>query len=169
MHEAVAKPRRSSVGDPCQANPFPMLTPTYRQDTADWLLTDNVSSWPGTPADRGWRYLKLALERHDGPDTDYRYNKAVLEAILSHDRALPPPPWLIQTLEVSLPRHSVPGRLRSLPPPSPLSHSQDHHHEYLIRTNLRFDILEGALEHTLSLVRKVGQGFKFRHDKPLNP
>jgi hypothetical protein len=116
MHEAVAKPRWSSVGDPRRANPFPMLTPTYRQDTADWLLTDNVSSWPGTPADRGWRYLKLALERHDGLDTDYRYNKAVLEAILSHDRALPPPPWLIQTLEVSLPPHSVPCRLRSLPP-----------------------------------------------------
>ncbi|KAG6378387.1 hypothetical protein JVT61DRAFT_12642 [Boletus reticuloceps] len=100
------------------------------QDTADWLLTDNISSWPGTPADRGWRYLKLALERHDGPDTDFRYSKAVLEAILSHERASPPPPWLIHTLE-------------------------DHHHEYLIRTSLRFDLLEGALEHTLSLVRKA--------------
>ncbi|KAG8218321.1 hypothetical protein J3R82DRAFT_3935 [Butyriboletus roseoflavus] len=99
------------------------------QDTADWLLTDNVSSWPGAPVDRGWRYLKLALERNDGADTDYRYNKAVLEAILSNDRASPPPPWLIHTLE-------------------------DHHHEYLIRTSLRFDGLESALEHTLSLVRK---------------
>ncbi|KIL00449.1 hypothetical protein PAXRUDRAFT_821638 [Paxillus rubicundulus Ve08.2h10] len=101
-----------------------------QEDTSDWLLTDNVSSWPGSPADRGWRYLKLALERHDGPDTDYRYSKAVLEAILSHDISSPPPPWLIHTLE-------------------------DHHHEYLIRTSLRFDILESALEHTLSLVRKA--------------
>ncbi|KAF8845600.1 hypothetical protein BDN67DRAFT_993287 [Paxillus ammoniavirescens] len=101
-----------------------------QEDTSDWLLTDNVSSWPGSPADRGWRYLKLALERHDGSDTDYRYSKAVLEAILSHDISSPPPPWLIHTLE-------------------------DHHHEYLIRTSLRFDILESALEHTLSLVRKA--------------
>ncbi|KAF9224346.1 hypothetical protein BS17DRAFT_808097 [Gyrodon lividus] len=101
-----------------------------QEDTSDWLLTDNVSSWPGSPADRGWRYLKLALERHDGPDTDYRYSKAALEAILSHDISSPPPPWLIHTLE-------------------------DHHHEYLIRTSLRFDILESALEHTLSLIRKV--------------
>jgi len=100
------------------------------QDTADWLLTDDVSSWPGTPADRGWRYLKLALERHDGANTDYRYTKAVLDSILSHDRASPPPPWLIHTLE-------------------------DHHHEYLIRASLRFDLLENALEHTLSLVRKA--------------
>ncbi|KAF9246881.1 nucleoporin Nup120/160-domain-containing protein [Melanogaster broomeanus] len=101
-----------------------------QEDTSDWLLTDNVSSWPGSPADRGWRYLKLALERHDGPDTDYRYSKATLEAMLSHDRSSPPPPWLIQTLE-------------------------EHHHEYLIRTSLRFDLLESALDHTLSLVRKA--------------
>lgn len=47
---------------------------------------------------------------------------------------------------------------------SPSPHSQDHHHEYLIRTSLRFDILESALEHTLSLVRKVSQAFPlFRH------
>ncbi|KAH7888083.1 nucleoporin Nup120/160-domain-containing protein [Phlebopus sp. FC_14] len=101
-----------------------------QEDTSDWLLTDNVSSWPGTPAERGWRYLKIALERHDSMETDYRYTKATLEAILSYDRATPPPPWLIHSLE-------------------------DHHHEYLIRTTLRFDIIESALEHTLSLVRKV--------------
>jgi len=47
-----------------------------------------------------------------------------------------------------------------LPPPFPSTHSQDHHHEYLIRTSLRFDVLESALERTLSLVRKVGQGFQ---------
>lgn len=116
MHEAVAKPRRSYVGDPRQGSPLSIMIPSYRQDTADWLLTDNVSSWPGTPSDRGWRYLKLALERHDGPDTDYRYNKAVLEAILSHDRVSPPPPWLIHTLEVSLPPHLTSCGPRLLPP-----------------------------------------------------
>lgn len=70
-------------------------------DTSDWLLTDRVSSWPGTPADRGWRYLRQSLERHDGPDTDLKYTKITLETILSYDRLTPPPPWLIQVLEVS--------------------------------------------------------------------
>ncbi|KAI5985367.1 hypothetical protein EDD15DRAFT_2390179 [Pisolithus albus] len=64
------------------------------EDASDWLLTDNAASWPGSPADRGWRYLKLALERHDGPETDYRYSKATLEAIFAHDRSFSPPPWL---------------------------------------------------------------------------
>ena len=70
-------------------------------DTSDWLLTDRVSSWPGTPADRGWRYLRQSLERHDSSDTDFKYTKTTLETILSYDRLTPPPPWLIQTLEVS--------------------------------------------------------------------
>jgi hypothetical protein len=70
-------------------------------DTSDWLLTDRVSSWPGTPADRGWRYLRQSLERHDSPDTDFKYTKITLETILSYDRLTPPPPWLIQILEVS--------------------------------------------------------------------
>ncbi|OSX60529.1 hypothetical protein POSPLADRAFT_1066767 [Postia placenta MAD-698-R-SB12] len=99
------------------------------EDTSDWLLTDKVSSWPGTPVDRGWRYLRQALERHDGPETDYKYSKMVLETILENDRSSPPPPWLIYSLEVQ-------------------------HPEYLIRTCLRYDNLESALEHTLSLVRK---------------
>ncbi|KAI5985403.1 nucleoporin Nup120/160-domain-containing protein [Pisolithus albus] len=68
---------------------------------SDWLLTDKAASWPGSPADRGWRYLKLALERHDGPETDYRYSKATLEAIFAHDRSFSPPPWLVRVLEVS--------------------------------------------------------------------
>ena len=70
-------------------------------DTSDWLLTDCVSSWPGTPNDRGWRYLRQSLERHDSSDTDFKYTKTTLETILSYDRLTPPPPWLIQTLEVS--------------------------------------------------------------------
>ena len=76
---------------------------TYRQeDTSDWLLTDSVSSWPGTAADRSWRYLRLSLERHDNPETDYRYTKASLETILAFDRSSPPPPWLVQSLAVSV-------------------------------------------------------------------
>lgn len=100
------------------------------EDASDWLLTDNAASWPGSPADRGWRYLKLALERHDGPETDYRYSKATLEAIFAHDRSFSPPPWLVHVLE-------------------------DSHHEHLVRTSLKFDALESALEHTLSLIRQA--------------
>lgn len=77
--------------------------PIYRQtDTSDWLLTDRVSSWPGSATDRAWRYLRQALERHDNAETDYRYTKITLETILGYDRFSPPPPWLINTLEVSL-------------------------------------------------------------------
>ncbi|KAG1739842.1 nucleoporin Nup120/160-domain-containing protein [Suillus paluster] len=101
-----------------------------QEDTSDWLLTDNVSSWPGSPADRGWRYLRVTLERHDSAETDYKYSKTALETILSSDRSSPPPPWLVHSLE-------------------------ENHHEYLIRTSLRYDIIESALEHTLSLLRKA--------------
>ena len=73
------------------------------EDTSDWLLTDKISSWPGTPAEKGWRYLRQSLERHDGPQTDYRYTKVALETIMAFDRTSPPPPWLIHTLEVSDP------------------------------------------------------------------
>lgn len=67
---------------------------------SDWLLTDKVSSWPGSPADRGWRYLRQNLERYDNAGTDYSYNKAVLETLLTHDAALPLPPWLVQNISV---------------------------------------------------------------------
>ncbi|KAJ7762811.1 nucleoporin Nup120/160-domain-containing protein [Mycena maculata] len=101
-----------------------------QEDNSDWLLTDKVSSWPGSPADRGWRYLRQSLERHDGPDTDYKYTKITLETILSLQRTSPPPPWLIHSLE-------------------------EHHHEYLIRVTLRYENFEQALSHTLSLIRKA--------------
>ncbi|KAG1847541.1 nucleoporin Nup120/160-domain-containing protein [Suillus subalutaceus] len=101
-----------------------------QEDTSDWLLTDNVSSWPGSPADRGWRYLRVALERHDSTQTDYKYSKTAFETILSSDRSSPPPPWLVHSLE-------------------------ENHHEYLIRTSLRYDIIESALEHSLSLLHKA--------------
>ncbi|TBU50494.1 nucleoporin Nup120/160-domain-containing protein [Dichomitus squalens] len=99
------------------------------EDMSDWLLTDKVSSWPGTPAERGWRYLRQSLERHDGPQTDYRYSKVALETIVSFDRTSPPPPWLIHKLE-------------------------EHHPEYLIRTCLRYEVLEAALDYTLSMMRR---------------
>ncbi|KAH9853874.1 nucleoporin Nup120/160-domain-containing protein [Lenzites betulinus] len=99
------------------------------EDTSDWLLTDKISSWPGTPVEKGWRYLRQSLERHDGPQTDYRYTKVALDTIMAFDRSSPPPPWLIHTLE-------------------------EHHPEYLIRTCLRFEVLEAALDHTLGMMRR---------------
>ncbi|THH12327.1 hypothetical protein EW145_g80 [Phellinidium pouzarii] len=98
--------------------------------TSDWLLTDKVSSWPGTHADRGWRYLRQCLERYDSVETDYSYSKAVLETILSHNASSPPPPWLLKTIE-------------------------EHHPDHLIRACLRYGNLEGALENTLKMVRTV--------------
>jgi len=99
-------------------------------DTTDWLLTDKVTSWVGTPSDRGWRYLRQSLERHDGPDTSLRYSRVVFETITGLERASTPPPWLIQRLE-------------------------EHDLEWLIRTCMRFELLELALELTLSIVHKA--------------
>ncbi|KAF8665766.1 hypothetical protein AX16_000214 [Volvariella volvacea WC 439] len=73
-----------------------------QEDNSDWLLTDQVSSWAGSPADRGWRYLRQSLEKHDNIETDYKYTKATLDTILSIDRLAPPPPWLLQTLQADL-------------------------------------------------------------------
>lgn len=115
---------------------------------SDWLLTDKVSSWTGTHASRSWRYLRLCLERHDGAETDYRYTKVTLETILAFDRSNLPPPWLIQSLAV---RSSRLLRVYDW-----LTYvTQEHHPEYLIRTSLRYDVIEQALEHTMSLLRKV--------------
>lgn len=72
-----------------------------REDGAGWLLTDKVSSWPRTPAERGWSYLQQSLERHDSAQTDYRYSKVVLETILTQDKGSAAPHWLIRILEVS--------------------------------------------------------------------
>ena len=119
-------------------------------DTSDWLLTDRVSSWPGTPADRGWRYLRQSLERHDSPDTDFKYAKTTLETILSYDRLTPPPPWLIQILEVS------DGAQHTLSHPDS-SLLQNYHPEYLIRTALRYELFEDALEYISNLIKKVSR------------
>jgi len=98
------------------------------EDTSGWLLTDNGSSWQGTPSDRGWRYLQQALKRHDGVETDHRYAKASLETILSAE-SLAPPPWLIDILEKYQP-------------------------EYLIRVSLRYENITDAVNYTLAFILK---------------
>ncbi|KAH9036608.1 nucleoporin Nup120/160-domain-containing protein [Lactarius pseudohatsudake] len=100
------------------------------EDTTDWLLTDKITSWAGTSSDRAWRYLRQSLERHDGPDTDLRYSKIVFETITGLERASTPPPWLVHKLE-------------------------ERHPEWLIRTCMRFEMLELALELALSAIRKA--------------
>ncbi|TFK29339.1 hypothetical protein FA15DRAFT_610509 [Coprinopsis marcescibilis] len=96
---------------------------------SDWLLTDNASTWIGSPSDRGWKFLRQSLSVHDGPDTDYRYAKAAFETVLSIDRGSPPPPWLEQILE-------------------------NHHPECLIRLALRYDNIDDAVSYSLSLLKK---------------
>ncbi|KAF7980886.1 hypothetical protein HWV62_36059 [Athelia sp. TMB] len=103
-----------------------------QDDASDWLLTDKVSSWPGTHADRSWRYLRISLARHDNADTDLKYSKIALETVLAFDRSSPPPPWLVQALA-------------------------DYHPEYLIRATLRFEVLELALEYTTMLIQKTDE------------
>jgi hypothetical protein len=71
-----------------------------QDDLADWLLTENVSSWTGSPADKGWQYLRQSLERHDSVETDHRYAKVCLETIMSYEKASLMPSWLVRLLEV---------------------------------------------------------------------
>ncbi|EIN10816.1 hypothetical protein PUNSTDRAFT_65808 [Punctularia strigosozonata HHB-11173 SS5] len=101
-----------------------------QEDTSDWLLTDKVSSWAGTPVDRGWRFLRLTLERNDGPDTDFAYTKAVLETILAFARTTPLPSWLANVL-------------------------LEHDSEHLIRTCLRHKNFECALEYSMAVVKRA--------------
>lgn len=118
-----------------------------QDDASDWLLTDKVTSWPGTHADRSWRYLRISLTRHDSAETDLKYTKIALETILAFDRAAPPPPWLVQALAVS----RIPLELLRCSDET----IQDHHPEYLIRATLRYEVLELTLEYTASLIQKV--------------
>ncbi|KAF8574446.1 hypothetical protein K439DRAFT_1399027 [Ramaria rubella] len=101
-----------------------------QDDTAEWLHSDRVAAWPGTVAERGWRYLRTALERHDTAETEHAYRKAAAEKILELDRARALPSWLVDFFMA-------------------------HQPEYLIRTCLRFDLVADAVEHCLTLVRKA--------------
>lgn len=151
MPSAFSKPRCRHVSSHSLSPSDPRsFTLSRQEDTSDWLLTDKVSSWPGTPAERGWRYLRQALERHDGLATEFRYNKAVLEAILSYDRAAAPPPWLITVLEVTKVSYQ-----RSLLVLTRMWARQEHHPEYLMRAHLRYENIEYAFEAALSHIRKV--------------
>jgi nuclear pore complex protein Nup160 len=98
----------SSTSDPSMwvfwlfCDPFP-LNFVFRTEMAasDWLLTDKVASWPGTSAERGWRYLRQSLERYDNDKSEYKYSKAVLDTLLLHDMHKSIPTWVLQRIQVS--------------------------------------------------------------------
>ncbi|KAH7103030.1 nucleoporin Nup120/160-domain-containing protein [Auriculariales sp. MPI-PUGE-AT-0066] len=94
----------------------------------DWLLSDEVEPSPGTLAQKAWRYVELALERHDVPGKNFPYRKAVLEGVLDQDRCDCIPSWLSKFFE-------------------------DNQPDYLIRTWLKYGYLLRALETSLKLVR----------------
>ncbi|KAF8639895.1 hypothetical protein AX17_001147 [Amanita inopinata Kibby_2008] len=101
-----------------------------QEDATDWLFSEKSSSSSGSPANRGWRYLRQALQLYDGPETDYKYTKATLETLLGHDRKRSPPPWIIHVLE-------------------------EYNPEFLIRTSMRYENHGDAIEYSLSLLRKI--------------
>jgi hypothetical protein len=122
-----------------------------QDDSSDWLITDNVASWTGTPADQGWRFLRQSLERQDSAEIDYKYAKVTLDTILAFGQSSLVPPWLVQSLEVRL--------LLIFFKTDCIKNTfflfQVHNPEYLIRTFLRYDDLQSALEQSLSMMRKV--------------
>jgi hypothetical protein len=101
--------------------------------------------------------LRQALERHDNAETDYQYTKVTFETIMAVGGSSFLPPWLVHSLEVSNdPVHVACTQINRA--------GQEHHPEYLIRTCLRYEAFQLALEHTLSLIRKVGpQTLLFRN------
>ncbi|KAK2466397.1 hypothetical protein APHAL10511_002039 [Amanita phalloides] len=103
---------------------------TIQESAFERLFSGKASSWSGSLAERAWKYLRHALELHDSAGTDYKYTKVALETILAHDRNRSPPPWIINALEEFDP-------------------------ESLIRVNLRYEKYANAIQHSLSLIRKL--------------
>jgi hypothetical protein len=77
-----------------------LLTIVYREEeTARWLLSEAVSGWNGSLEEKGWRFLRQALERYDSENNDYAYTKVAFDTVLTYQRS-PPPPWLVALIEV---------------------------------------------------------------------
>jgi nuclear pore complex protein Nup160 len=112
-----------------------------QEDTFPWLFEGKASAWSGSLAERGWKYLRQALDLHDSTETDYKYTKAAIESILEHDRKRPLPPWIVCALD-------------------------DFDPEFLIRISLRYEKHDDAVESSLSLIRKCNA--KLTRDPPRN-
>jgi len=104
-----------------------------------WLLTDQVSGWEGSNIQRAWQLLRTELEKHDSLENDWAYHKAVLTRILDQDRFSRVPAWLVKFFE-------------------------DEQPEFLVRTSLKYGLVEQALRYCLSMIRKViNSAFSFEH------
>jgi len=97
-----------------------------------WLLTDQVSGWEGSNIQRAWKLLRTELEKHDTLENDWAYHKAVLTRILDQDRFSRVPAWLVKFFE-------------------------DEQPEFLVRTSLKYGLVEQALRYCLSMIRKANQ------------
>lgn len=123
-----------------------MLRHLRQEDSFPWLFEGKASAWPGSLAERGWKYLRQALDLHDSAETDYKYTKAAIETILEQDRKRPLPPWIVCALDVS---SLLPFRQQAL------MLRQDFDPEFLIRISLRYEKHDDAVEYSLSLIQKV--------------
>ena len=74
--------------------------------------------------------MRVTLEQHDTAENEYAYRKATVEKILEFDRTGALPSWLVKFFE-------------------------EHQPEYLIRTCMRFGLVDDAIEYSLELVKKV--------------
>ncbi|KAF8314772.1 hypothetical protein DL93DRAFT_2167187 [Clavulina sp. PMI_390] len=108
--------------------------PDDRVDPAEvpWLMGDRMLGWEGTNIQRAWRLLRTMLDAHDSLGNGWAYRKAVLARILEIDRHSRVPSWLVDFFEEEEP-------------------------EYLIRSQLKYGLVEEALRYTLNMVRKASQ------------
>ena len=95
-----------------------------------WLLTDQVEGWEGSSIQRAWQLLRTELEKHDSLENNWAYHKAVFTRILDQDRFSRVPTWLVKFFEAEQP-------------------------EFLVRTSLKYGLVEQAIRYCLAMVRKV--------------
>ncbi|EJU06460.1 hypothetical protein DACRYDRAFT_113162 [Dacryopinax primogenitus] len=109
-------------------------------NVAPWLelASERIGSWDGSIGEKAWRYLRECLERYDLPGTGYRYYKDVLEAMLAYNRHNRVPNWLSKFFE-------------------------DHQPEHLIRTFLRYGLVQDAVAYTITLIQKARNAGDLSH------
>ncbi|KAH8835198.1 hypothetical protein DL96DRAFT_1573284 [Flagelloscypha sp. PMI_526] len=110
---------------PRQTDPYDLIT-----IRPSWLLSSDIRSWPGSPAEKGWRYLRQSLQQYDSAENEYGYTKAVIETMLSHSVDTSPQSWLTELVEKQNP-------------------------ESLIRMYLRYGRIEFALQTVLKMIKKL--------------
>lgn len=102
-----------------------------------------LSAHDGRQSERLWKLLQLYLERFDTEATLYRYHKLVVEKILSSEREVQLPSWLI-----------LPYRLatsQSQPKASPSD---------LLKAYIRYDMIQEAVDYSVSLITARTEALK---------